>query len=464
MTDRMQVPTAATSRWFSPYPSYKNSGIEWLGRIPEHWNAQALKWVVEPTRPITYGIVQCGPDYPGGVPYIRPVDMSDERGVNVDNLRRTSPEIAADYSRSEIKPNDLIVSIGPSFGKIMITPKELNGANLTQGTARVAPSGAMSTKFLYWALRNNLLWQAWDSSCSGATFRALTLEILSYCSIAIPPLNDQILIASFLDRETARIDALIEKKEQLIELLQEKRTALITQAVTKGLDPTVPMKDSGIEWLGKIPMHWDVRPINSLYNVALGKMLDLKRVTGHHLAKYLRNQDVQWDRINVEDLPEMDFEADERARFILCPGDLLICEGGEPGRAAIWNGELEEYFFQKAIHRLRPLDAAQVPRFLFYLVFFVTELGVFDAGGNPNTISHLTAVQLRHYRLPFPSPFEQGLIVSFLDHATEKVDKLVAGIREAIAYLKEYRMALISAAVTGQIDVREACASAQEPY
>ena len=138
--------------------------------------------------------------------------------------------------------------------------------------------------------------------------------------IAVSPTHEQRTIAAFLDRETAKIDALVARKERLIELLQEKRSALVTRTVTRGLDPNVPMKDSGVEWLGEIPAHWDVAPVYARYEVALGKMLDGKQVTGESLGRYLRNVDVQWDAVQVDDLPEMDFSQLERNRYLLLPG------------------------------------------------------------------------------------------------------------------------------------------------
>ncbi len=222
MSQAKEIERAEALRRFNPYPTYKNSGVEWLGEIPAHWEALALKRLVDPARPVTYGIVQCGPDYPGGVPYIRPVDMDDEGGIKADTLQRTTSEIATAYARSTVRPDDVVVSIGPSFGKAMIVPAELDGANLTQGTARVAPGSRITSRFLFWALRSGSSRQAWDSFCSGATFRALTLEILETCALALPALTEQRAIAAFLDRETVRIDALVAKKERLIELLQEQ--------------------------------------------------------------------------------------------------------------------------------------------------------------------------------------------------------------------------------------------------
>jgi len=288
--------------------------------------------------------------------------------------------------------------------------------------------------------------------------KAIRMDTWRLTPVEIPPEDEQRAIAAFLDRETAKIDALVAKKERVIELLQEKRTALITRAVAKGLDPTVPMKDSGVEWLGEIPAHWDVAPVYSRYSIELGKMLDAKRVTREHLAPYVRNVDVQWDRVNVRSLPEMDFEPIERQRYSLRPGDLLVCEGGEVGRTAIWRGDLEECFYQKAIHRVRPASSRDEPRFFYYMMYSAAKRGAFVAGGNPNTIDHLTAIQLRHYRFPFPPRIEQEQIAKVLDMESTKIDDLVRAIEDGIDRLKEFRSALISAAVTGKIDVREGTA------
>ena len=140
---------AARIRGWNAYPQYAVSAVEWLGRIPAHWKALPTKRIVDSARPNTYGIVQCGPNYPDGVPYIRPVDMDDERGVGLDSLQRTAPDIAAAYARSTVRASDVVVSIGPSFGKAMVVPAELEGANLTQGTARLAPGADVAPRFLF---------------------------------------------------------------------------------------------------------------------------------------------------------------------------------------------------------------------------------------------------------------------------------------------------------------------------
>ena len=211
-------------------------------------------------------------------------------------------------------------------------------------------------------------------------------------------------------------------------------------------------RESGIKWLGEIPAHWDIAPVYARYKVALGKMLDAKRVTGESSGRYLRNVHVQWDAVVVEDLPEMDFPPSERNRYRLQPGDLLVCEGGEVGRTAMWNGELDECFYQKAIHRVRPRSDSEIPRFFYYLMYALAKRGVFAAGGNPNTIDHLTAVQLRHHRVPFPATREQQAVATFLDRETAKIDALVANKERLIELLQEKRTALITRAVTRGLD------------
>jgi type I restriction enzyme S subunit len=216
------------------------------------------------------------------------------------------------------------------------------------------------------------------------------------------------------------------------------------------------MKDSGIEWLGRVPEHWEVAAVRFRYSVQLGKMLDTTKITGMHLRPYLRVFDVQWGSISVDDLPVMDFDPGSRERFRLTVGDLLVNEGGSyPGRSAIWRGELDECYFQKALHRLRPIDPSiDTSRFFFYVMAWATSQGVFTAGGNESTIEHLPAEKFRKYRLAFPPLVEQLAVADFLDRELTRFGALVAQAERSITLLQERRSALISAAVTGQIDVR----------
>ena len=448
MNDTTERIEEARPRRFRRYPAYKDSGVEWLGAIPEDWKVKKLKRVClvrrgASPRPIDDPVYF---DDEGEYAWVRIADVTAS-GKYLETTTQRLSELGKSKSVS-LEPGELFLSIAATVGKPII--------------ARI--KCCIHDGFVYFVgLRENREYLFYLFSCGEAykglgklgTQLNLNTDTIGDIYVPLPQPAEQRATVQFLDRETARIDGLVERKERLIELLQEKRTALITRAVTRGLDPNVPMKDSGVEWLGEIPVHWCIAPVYARYEVALGKMLDAKGVTGKSSGKYLRNVDVQWDSVNVEDLPEMDFPPSVRNRYLLRPEDLLVCEGGEVGRTAIWGGELDECFYQKAIHRVRPWFDSEIPRFFYFLMYGLAKRGVFTAGGNPNTINHLTAVQLRHYRLPFPATGEQRAIAAFLDRETARIDALIAKIRQAINNLKEFRSALISAAVTGKIDVRE---------
>jgi type I restriction enzyme S subunit len=284
--------------------------------------------------------------------------------------------------------------------------------------------------------------------------KSISYEQFGAISLPYPMPEEQAAIAAFLDYETAKIDALIEKQQRLIELLKEKRQAVISHAVTKGLNPNAPMKDSGVEWLGEVPVNWVVAKLSFRYEVLLGKMLDDKKITGNFLGSYLRNTDVQWDSINTEELPQMDFHPNEWDRYSVKKFDLIVCEGGEIGRCAIWENE-ESCFYQKALHRLRPLNSnLDMTRFMFYQLFNAVHQERFISGAGKSTIAHLPAETFRQFKFAFPSLTEQLNIAKFLDEQKLKFDALETKALAQISLLQERRTALISAAVTGKIDVR----------
>lgn len=213
--------------------------------------------------------------------------------------------------------------------------------------------------------------------------------------------------------------------------------------------PYPAYKLSGVDWIGRVPEHWSVCKLNFRFSVELGKMLDQKRISGEHLIPYLRNQDVQWAAINAVDLPVMDIAPDEYDRYTAVAGDLLVCEGGDVGRAAIWTGDPIGY--QKALHRLRP-RADDQPSFMLAMLVAAKTTGVFSENDSKATISHLPAEAFRTYRFPFPPPNEQSAIASALDRETARIDALIAKKTRFIELLKEKRQALITHAVTKGLD------------
>lgn len=283
-----------------------------------------------------------------------------------------------------------------------------------------------------------------------------SVDVSKFRSFRIPdlPKSEQLQIDAFLDDKTAKIDALIAKKERMIELLKEERSAVINQAVTKGLDPRVEMKDSGIEWAPRIPKEWHARPVKAFFDVQLGKMLQPESAAlGDQLTPYLKALHVNWGNVATSDLPEMWASPSDLNQYGVRIGDLLVCEGGEVGRAGIVVEAPQGCIIQNALHRVRARENFDV-RFLLYVLHSVAEAGWFSILCNKATIAHLTREKLVALQIPAPTGEEQKEITDYLDKKTAQIDGQVSREERSIELLKEYRTALISEAVTGKIDVR----------
>ncbi len=442
---------------FPRYPRYKDSGVEWLGEVPEHWEVNRLKRIVDPERPITYGIVQAGPDIPEGVPYIRPTDMTAEGGIlAVADLLRTTTKIADEYRRSALRQGDLVCSIGPSFGKVMVTPDWLDGANLTQGTARISVHWRMSSRFVFWVLRSLNSLAHWESSIGGATFRALNLGPLTTTSVPSPPAVEQEVILRFLDRETDKIDALIAEQQRLIELLKEKRQAVISHAVTKGLDPDAQIKPSGVEWLGDVPAHWVIVPLMRLTpddrQIMYGIVLPGPDVEDG--VPIVKGGDVNPGRLNLQSLKRTTREIEakyERSR--LKSGDIVYSIRGSIGAAEIVPEEIAGANLTQDAARIAPLPNVHAPWLLCALKSHQV-FGQLDQKASGATIRGINIFDLKRALVPTPPLDEQRSIGKFVVEESGRFDALTGEAERAIALLQERRTALISAAVTGKIDVR----------
>lgn len=426
---------------FPRYPEYKYCDVEWVGKVPAHWEVRRLGYFFEERREKVSDA-----DY-------EPLSVT-KNGI-VPQLESAAKTDDGDNRKKVCQGDFVINSRSDRKGSAGLSDRD-GSVSLINTVLR--PREEMFGRFAHHLLRSCPFQDEFYRNGKGIVADLWSTKYSEMCGIvlAVPPYEEQITISAFLDFEISKIDALVAEQEKLIELLKEKRQSIISHAVTKGLDLNVPMKDSGIEWLGEVPAHWSIVPVSYRYEVQLGKMLDASRITGEHLRPYLRVLDVQWGKINTDNLPMMDFDENDQARFRLEVGDLLVNEGGSyVGRSALWLGEIDECYYQKALHRLRPhCPDNDTARFFYYTMVHATNLGVFVAGGNQATIEHLTAESFRRYRFTFPSIAEQQLIADALDRETTKLDGLIAEVQRAIDLLKERRSVLISAAVTGKIDVR----------
>jgi type I restriction enzyme, S subunit len=414
-----------------------------------------LKFLIEPARPITYGIVQCGPHQSDGVPYIRPVDMTDEGGVEETSLLRTDPAIAAAYARSTVQAGDLVISIGPSFGKLMIVPPNLAGANLTQGTARIAVARSFVPRFVFWTLRSIHSFQQWQSSVGGATFRALNLGPLAGTLIPAPDLATQKRIGDYLDRQTVRIDGLIKNKQRQIELLQEKRAALVSHAVTKGLDPNVKMKESGVKWLGKIPEHWEVKQLRR----AVRQFVDYRGRTPEKVesgiplitARNIKKGSIDFSA-SQEFMRESDYES-WMVRGWPAIGDVIVTTEAPLGEVAQVTDT--KIALAQRIILLKLNQAQMLNEYLKYYFLSLSGYGELWSRATGSTALGIKAEHFKSILVLKPPPEEQETISKYLDDEIGRLERPRKKIESSITKLAEYRTALISAAVTGKIHVRE---------
>ena len=226
---------AARQAGLDPHPKIKPSGIDWIEEVPEHWEVKRLIHLTDQARQIMYGIVLPGPNVPDGVPIVKGGDVKPGR-LSLGNLCRTTTDIEAGYVRSRLVPGDIVFSIRGTVGEVELVPEELIGANLTQDTARIAPSAGMHGPWLLYAMKAKAIVDPLFSLSLGAAVRGVNIRDLKKVVLLVPPLSEQLIIAAFLDTETAKCDAMVAKIETVIERLQECRTALITAAVTGKID------------------------------------------------------------------------------------------------------------------------------------------------------------------------------------------------------------------------------------
>ena len=232
---RTALITRTVTKGIDPGAPMKDSGVEWLGKIPAHWQALRLFLLTPSDRGIMYGIVLPGPDVQVGVPIVKGGDVSSER-LRVHRLNRTSFEIEARYVRSRLRGGDLVYAIRGSIGDVAIVPDELEGANLTQDAARVAYTDETHGRWLLYALKSLAVFAQLESGALGATIRGINIRDLKRVVVPVPSNSEQRVLADYLDRETARIDALLAKVHEAIDRLKELRTALIAAAVTGKID------------------------------------------------------------------------------------------------------------------------------------------------------------------------------------------------------------------------------------
>ncbi len=437
------------------YPAYKDSGVEWLDKVPDGWKALPVKrqYTVQLGKMLQNNSESTSDIF---VPYIKALHVQWEN-VDTSDL----PDMWAsptDIEKFEVQSGDLLVCEGGEAGRasIIISPPDF--CIIQNALHRVREKGA-DVNYLQYVLHavGSVGW--FDVLCNKTTIAHFTREKLAELRMPLPTkINTQRIIAAFLNRETGQIDALIEKKERQIELLEEKRTALISRAVTKGLDPDVKMKDSGVEWLGDMPEGWEVLPIKRITSVPV--------TDGPHETPDLFNEGIPF--ISAEAIKNDKIDFSKKRGFISAEdhrkyskkykpqkGDVyMVKSGATTGNVAFVETD-DEFNIWSPLAVIRPDHKKAITRFIFFFMKSINFFQSIKLAWSYGTQQNIGMNVIENLPILVPSLPEQSVIANFLDCETGKIDKLIEKINESIAKLREFRTALISAAVTGKIDVRK---------
>ncbi|QSV66414.1 MAG: restriction endonuclease subunit S [Aphanizomenon flos-aquae DEX188] len=453
---------------YQGYQKYKDSGVEWLGDIPEHWITQKF---------IRVAFFQEGPGLrnwqfaDNGIRVICVTNITD-KGIDFSSYQKfiEQEDYEKNYKHFTVKKKDLLLSSsGNSWGKVAeYDSDEIVILNTSTIRINEHENLCVDRVFLKWILQSFCLREQLGLLMTGACQPNFGPSHLAKTIISIPPLNEQEKIAQFLDYKTKQIDELIKKKETLIEKLDEKRTAIISHAVTKGLDSSVPMKDSGVEWLGEIPEHWEKSQLGYLAKVKA--RLGWKGLTAQEYVNdgyiflatpNIKNEDyIDFQNVNYI-TSERYFESPE---IMLEKNDILLVKDGSTLGIVNIVRELPSPSTVNSSIAVVRITKKLYSEFLFRWLtgLYIQSLIQLMKGGQG--VPHLFQADIKKFFIVIPPFSEQKQIAEYLDQKTTQIDQQKAKIQEAIELLKEYRTSLITNAVTGKIDVSQiAIPSPQKP-
>lgn len=442
---------------FPSYPAYTDSGVEWLGEVPKSWSVYSLKRTVDGC---VNGLWGDEPDGENDIAVIRVADFDRSFStVGLDKLTYRSITPKERQSRL-IKSGDLLIEKSGGgektlVGCVVLFAHEFE-AITSNFVARMRPLPKYDSQFLCYAFGNLYHGRVNYPSVKQVTgIQNLDAESYLQERFCFPSQVEQIQIARFLDHETARIDALIEEQQLLIELLNEKRQAVIYHAVTKGLDPTVPMKKSDVEWLGEVPAHWLVAGLKWFWSVTDCKHITAEFVDdGIPLASIREVQSRYVALDNAKQTTEIFYRQLIEGGRELVAGDLIFSRNatvGEVAQVADWHPPFamgQDVCVLKKRYEWLSSDYLQA---VLRSPVVMVQLDNLMIG---STFKRVNVEDIRGIIVPMPPQDEQKDIAKYLIYETEMFDSLLSEAQNAIALLQERRSALISAAVTGKIDVR----------
>jgi restriction endonuclease S subunit len=448
---------------FPPYPKYKPSGVAWLGDVPEHWEVLAFK---RRFHLVNGGTPSSSEEtyWEGDIAWFTPEDLGrHETKIITASRRQITKEGLANCGATFTPAGSVLVSTRAPIGHVAVTGV---GGCCNQGCRMLVPeNSSTSADFAYYAVIASK--EILQNAGKGTTFLELSAGALGEHRFVFPPPSEQQAIAAFLDRETGRLDRLVGRKRELIERLKEKRTALISRTVTRGLPPAAAraaglpenptLKPSGIPWLGDIPEHWEVKRLKFVLKEHLQYGANESSENDDpDLPRYVRITDIDVQgKLRPETYRSLPYEIAKD--YFLEDGDVLFARSGATsGKTFLYRKEWGTCAYAGYLIRARLNQRKIDPRFLRHFTDSTQYWQWLSSSLIQATIQNVSAEKYADLTLALPPLPEQAAIAAYLDQETAKLDALVAKVEAAIERLQEYRTDLITAAVTGKIDVRGA--------
>jgi type I restriction enzyme S subunit len=436
------------------YEKYIDTNDIWLGQIPFNWEVSSFKYFVE----IINGYAFKSDDYTDdiGVPIIRIGDIS--QSVDVAAAKRANPNNLNELDRFIIKRGDLLLAMtGATIGKnCMYSSDEISYVNQRVGLLRSRNS--LMQSFLKYFIDTPFFREFISLKCAGSAQENISSSQISEFKICVPSINEQTQIARFLDHQTTIIDEIILRKEKQIELLKEKRQSIISEVVTKGLNPNAKMRDSGIKWLGEIPEDWLSPKLKHGCKFILdGTHGSFERVDEGYRLLSVRNiiNGVFTFRDDDSLISEKDYSLIS-SKFKIQKDDIqLAIVGATLGKVAIVGKMEEDFVTQRSLATIRTNPSKCLARFLYYYMRSDSFQSYLWMSTNFSAQPGVYLGTIQNCNFPLPEIIEQEAIITYLDGRISKIENIEGIIFSQIEKLKEYRQSLISEAVTGKIDVRE---------
>ena len=411
---------------FKEYPSYKNSGVEWLGDVPEHWEVIPSKfYFTERKEKAESSDKQLTASQKHGI--IFQEDFMAENGRVMVVMK--NPEIL-----KKVRPNDFVISMRSFQGGLELSYLE---GSISSAYVMLKPNlNVVDIEYFKYLFKTPRYIQSLQSTSNLIRDgQALRFNNFSQVKLVLPPKADQQKIVAFLDTETTRIDNLIVKQEKLIGLLEEQRKSIISHAVTKGLDPNAPMKDSGVEWLGDVPSHWRTSSIKYVCNIDTGNQDTVDALEDGKYPFFVRSK-------KIEKINEYSFD-----------GEAVLTAGDGAGVGKIYHYINGKFGFHQRVYKMSNFKNILGKFFFFYFSSLFEKVAL--DGGAKSTVDSLRKAHFDRFIITIPEINEQFRIIEYIEHKTYKIDGLISKQKTLIEKLKEYRASVISHAVTGKIDVRE---------